>query len=168
LNGPSQVVLVVREVAADADRPIRIGEDGDEIRTLHLFFDELLRGLEGAEPVDRVQNGHVEIDREKSAILITRVTFSNRSNACRRRLQAGSQLLLLRQRDRAGNGCVVDLLKLKDADGLGNVVFGNGEVVGGKTGKGFAILIVNGDRLNDELSVHPKLERRGLILRERE
>ena len=68
-----QPVAVIREILKHVDGAARISQDGNEVRRSHLRPDELLRRGQRAHLVRGRHGGHVEIQRQQAAVLVSEV-----------------------------------------------------------------------------------------------
>ena len=150
---------VIGEIAANANGAVGVGEERDQIRTLHLFFDEGLRGGQRAEPVDRVQrrtcrNRGPAVAGPDSACLPRAPDVMRVIGGCRAAANCCGG-------GASGRGTAVSssFWNSKTLMVWGTLSSVSDEVFGGQALDGFAVLVGDGDGLDDELCVDAQGER---------
>ena len=148
-----ELVAVGGEILENVDGAALVAEDGDEVDGGHLGAEELLGGFEGADLVAGTHGGHVEVEGEEALVFV--LVGGGRFGADLGAGQAFVEAGVLGGGLRFGQegGGVGEGLALDEADGLGGAVFGDGEVFRGEAGDEVALLVLDGDGLDDELGL---------------
>ena len=110
-----------------------------------MGFDELAGGGKGAHLIGQLHGGHIEVKGQQTAVAI--LGFAGRFGGNLRVGQAGEGLHLA-DVGQAG-GFFNHFLKFEEFNGLGDVVFCDGEVFGGEAFHVLTIFIFHYDGFND-------------------
>jgi len=129
LDGLIQQIAIVREVQQHTDDASRKRHDRHQVRLSHLCLDELTGRRKRAILIRRRHRHGIEIQNHKPAVAIFQVSRTSCGN--HRRRDFGNAVLIHLQnglRPERRKRRVVQPLKVEDADGLANAVFGDREI----------------------------------------
>ena len=153
LENAQQPITIGSEVLQDVDRSALVSKNRHPIRRRHLSANELLRCGERAKLLGRLHRRHIEIECEKSPVLVALAACRFGCDLRPRELPVERNVLVVPRQRRQRLSCLGEILAFANPRCLRQAVLGYFKVICRQARNEIPVFVLHNHRLNHQLHV---------------